>query len=40
MNSPQLASFNQPKAHINSKYYRFVTAVTICVKGARGGAVG
>jgi hypothetical protein len=35
----QLASFNQPRAD-NNEYYHFVTAITVCVKGARGGAVG
>jgi len=36
---PQPTSINQSKGHINSEYYHFVTAITICVTGARGGAV-
>lgn len=37
---PQPASFNQPKPHIQREYYHLVIAITIRVKGARGGAVG
>ena len=36
----QPTSFNQSKGHINSEYYHFVTAIIICVTGAREGAVG